>query len=176
ITCLRDYPKDFVRAVNLVNPRLLSIFIAAYQSYLWNEMAKEFVKLYISQSELMRFYNSAVEMFFYKSLPVSLFQEFLSVLIPLVDHKVEFRDLKIRKIARRVIEQEGVEIENFRLNKIKRAFFKSVLRKVIAIPEELKVSETSPDEINTGKFKLTISFELPSGSYASVLIRRLGVV
>jgi tRNA pseudouridine13 synthase len=49
LTYLRDYPRDFVKAINLISPRLLSIFVAAYQSYLWNEMAKELIKLYFEK-------------------------------------------------------------------------------------------------------------------------------
>ena len=70
---------------------------------------------------------------------------------------------------------EGVEIENFRLNKIKKAFFKSVSRRLIVIPEGLEISDSASDEISPNKNKLTISFTLTSGSYATVLLRRLEV-
>ena len=72
-----------------------------------------------------------------------------------------------------MIKQEGVTIENFRLNKIKRAFFKSVLRKLIVIPEGLEISDPIPDEVYSHRFKITLSFFLPSGSYATVVLRRV---
>jgi tRNA pseudouridine13 synthase len=115
----------------------------------------------------------AGEMVFYRTLSKNLLEEFLGVEIPLVDHKVKFQNGKIREIAERVIEREGVEVEQFRLNKIKKSFFKSVSRKLIAIPEGLEISDPFPDEINLNKFKLIVSFVLPSGSYATVLLRRI---
>jgi tRNA pseudouridine13 synthase len=175
LTYLMDYPKDFVGAVNLINPRLLSLFIAAYQSYLWNEMARDFMKFYFSQDELITFRYIAGEMVFYKTLSKNMLEELSGIEIPLLDRRVKFQNGKIEEIAERVIKQEGVEIENFRLNKIKKAFFKSVLRRLIVIPEGLEISKPAPDEINAGRFKLTVSFILPSGSYATVLLRRLGL-
>jgi len=174
LTYLRDYPRDFVKAINLINPRLLSLFIAAYQSYIWNEMVGEFIKINLPENELIKFSYTAGEMVFYKALPKGLFKEFAETQIPLIDHKVKFQGEKIKEIGEGVMKTEGVEIENFRLNKIKKAFFKSVSRRLIVIPEGLELSDSASDEISPNKNKLTISFTLPSGSYATVLLRRLG--
>lgn len=174
LTYLRGYPRDFVKAINLINPRLLSLFIAAYQSYIWNEMVGEFIKINLPENELIKFSYTAGEMVFYKTIPKGLFKEFAETQIPLIDHKVKFQGEKIKEIGEGVMKTEGVEIENFRLNKIKKAFFKSVSRRLIVIPEGLELSDSASDEISPNKNKLTISFTLPSGSYATVLLRRLG--
>lgn len=171
---LKDYPKDFVGAVNLINPRLLSLFIAAYQSYLWNGMTSDLIKSYLSHEELITFHYIAGEAVFYKTLSKRLLDELLGIEIPLLDHKVKFQNRKMEETAEGVIKKEALAIENFRLNKIKKAFFKSVLRRLIVIPEGLETSEPAPDEINESRLKLTVSFALPSGSYATVLLRRLG--
>ena len=170
---LKDHPGDFLKAINLINPRMLSLYIAAYQSYLWNEMASEFIRINLLEDELISFPYVVGEMVFYKTLPESLFHGFRRIEIPLVDRKVEFPSGKIREIAEEVINREGVAARDFSLNKIKRAFFKSVLRKLIAFPEELEVSDPAPDEIYSHKFKIIVSFFLHPGTYATVLLRRV---
>jgi tRNA pseudouridine13 synthase len=173
ISYLRDHPRGFLNAINLINTRLLFLYIAAYQSYLWNEMASEFIKAYSDGVELIRFRYKPGEMVFYKKFPDKLFDRFIKVEIPLMDHKVQFSENTTKEIAERVLSREGVSIHEFRLKKLKRPFFKSVARKLIVIPEDLRISDKSHDEIYRDKFKLTLSFFLPSGSYASVLLRRI---
>ncbi|HWP91467.1 MAG TPA: tRNA pseudouridine(13) synthase TruD [Thermodesulfobacteriota bacterium] len=173
ISYLRDHPGAFLNAINMINPRLLFLYVAAYQSYLWNEMASEFIKTDLNGVELIRFRYKPGEMVFYKKLPDKLFDRFIKMEIPLIDHKVEFSENSTKEIAEKVLSREGIAIQEFRLKKLKRAFFKSAPRKLIVFPEELEISDIFPDEIYKGKFKLTLSFFLPSGSYASVLLRRI---
>lgn len=175
ISHLRDYPRDFLKALNLINPRMLFIYIAAYQSYLWNKLTSEYLRINFREEELMKFYYTAGEMVFYKSISDELLKEFIQTQIPLVDHKVEFPEEKIKDIAEMIIRREGVSMGSFRLNKIKKAFFKSVPRDLIVFPEELEIYDPTPDEIYSPKFKLTVSFFLASGSYASVLLRRIEI-
>jgi tRNA pseudouridine13 synthase len=175
ISHLRDYPRDFLKALNLINPRMLFIYIAAYQSYLWNKLTSEYLRINFREEELMKFYYTAGEMVFYKSISDELLKEFIQTQIPLVDHKVEFPEEKIKDIAEMIIRREGVSMGSFRLNKIKKAFFKSVPRDLIVFPEELEIYDPAPDEIYSPKFKLTVSFFLASGSYASVLLRRIEI-
>jgi len=175
LSYLKDHPRDFLKAVKLINRRMLFLYIAAYQSYLWNEMASEFIKTNLAEDRLIRFHYGAGQMIFYKTLTKGLLEEFTRTEIPLVDHKVEFPIGEIREIGERVIKREGVTTKDFRLDRIRKAFFKSVPRRLVVFPEGLEISEPAPDEIYHDRFKLTLSFFLPPGSYASVLLRRIGV-
>jgi len=46
-------------------------------------------------------------------------------------------------------------------------------RKLLLKPKNLKIIEISKDEFNEGKLKATISFTLPSGSYATVILKEI---
>lgn len=175
LSYLKDRPRDFLRAVNLINRRMLFLYIAAYQSYLWNEVASEFIRANLDEDGLIGFHYGAGQMVFYRTLTEELFEEFVRTEIPLLDHRVEFPTGRIGEIVERVIKREGITIEDFRLDRVKNAFFKSALRGLIVFPEGLEISEPEPDEIYRDRFKLTLSFFLPPGSYASVLLRRIGI-
>ncbi len=41
------------------------------------------------------------------------------------------------------------------------------------VPEDLKASAASPDELNPGRQAVTLAFALPPGSYATVVVKRL---
>jgi len=46
-------------------------------------------------------------------------------------------------------------------------------RRAVVVPEDLAVSAGSADELYPGRQKVALSFFLPRGSYATLLIKRL---
>ena len=52
-------------------------------------------------------------------------------------------------------------------------FFKHEERPLFVVPDKLRVNEPRSDELNRGKFKQTLSFTLPPGAYATLVVRRL---
>ena len=73
---------------------------------------------------------------------------------------------------RGLLEEEKVEQRQFRLKKLAKTFFGKGLRDALMAPEGL-TSSAAPDELNPGRRKLTLGFELPKGSYATILLKRL---
>jgi tRNA pseudouridine13 synthase len=57
--------------------------------------------------------------------------------------------------------------------RIEGIFFKPYTRLGLVIPKRLQLSRPEPDELHKGKQKLELTFELPPGSYATILVRRL---
>jgi tRNA pseudouridine13 synthase len=55
-------------------------------------------------------------------------------------------------------------------------FFKAYPRKAVVTPEHLKASSPEPDDLYPGRKKLVLSFFLPPGSYATMLIKRLSLL
>jgi len=56
--------------------------------------------------------------------------------------------------------------------KLRSPYFKSVLRKAIVFPKKLTF-KVSPDELNRDRKKLSLSFTLGRGSYATMLVKRI---
>ena len=91
--------------------------------------------------------------------------------IPLITPSQEFPG-ELGEITQRLLASEGVEQRQFRLKKLEKTFFGKGLRPALMAPAGLKSSGGS-DELNRGRQKLALSFELPKGSYATVLLKRL---
>ncbi len=72
----------------------------------------------------------------------------------------------------RILADEKVEPRMFRMKKLRNTFFGKGMRDAIVAPAGLR-AVPGDDELNTGRKKLTLSFELPKGSYATILIKRL---
>jgi tRNA pseudouridine13 synthase len=59
------------------------------------------------------------------------------------------------------------------MRKYRKVILKSFLRQAIVIPEDLKILEISNDDIYRDKKSITLSFTLPRGSFATVLLKNL---
>jgi tRNA pseudouridine13 synthase len=56
---------------------------------------------------------------------------------------------------------------------LRKVYFKSFPRRAAIIPRDLAILEKGADEFHPSRFAITLSFVLPRGSYATMLIRRL---
>ncbi len=81
-------------------------------------------------------------------------------------------DEELKAIYENLLIKRGVKRSMFNLRKIRKAYFKSNQRSVIEFPKNLSFS-FEDDELYNSKLKLIISFELPAGSYATMLIKQL---
>jgi len=91
------------------------------------------------------------------------------VTAPIFGSETEFGDGAVGEIERKVLEDEKVELNNFYIEKIPEISSKGTRRPVL-VPVKLQ-EEISDDELNPRRFKSTLQFFLPKGSYATVLLR-----
>ena len=71
-----------------------------------------------------------------------------------------------------VLQAEGITLEQLRLKGLKELFFSRGDRAAWVRPADIDAA-AEPDELNAGKQKLTMAFELPRGSYATLIVKRL---
>ena len=79
--------------------------------------------------------------------------------------------------ARRALEAEGIRIDQLRIPGMRRPAFSSSLRAIFARASNVAVTAPEKDELattTTARFKRTLAFSLPRGTYATVLLRALG--
>ncbi len=170
---LASHPKDFERATNYIERRMMGILVAAYQSFIWNESLKEFLV-----GEGVRTYSCHYllgELLFYEELAGQKLNRFRKLRLPVLDHRVSVEDPELWLATEKVLDREGIQQIDLNFRRYPRVRFRSFGRNIIVFPEDLKYGQAEPDEKAAGKWKFTISFALPKGSYATMLLKRLSL-
>jgi tRNA pseudouridine13 synthase len=172
LTFLKDHPKDYRRALNLIPQRLLSLFLAAYQSFLWNRIAGLYLqgKLRAAGQPLAALEVAGTNLPLYKELSEELLQTLSRKSIPLPNLRASYEDLDV---VEAVLREEGLSQSDLKARILKKAYLPKGERALLAFPEEVAVVEADEDEIFPGRRKLTIAFSLPPGSYATLMLKSL---
>ena len=166
---------DYKKALTYVDDRLKKIFVAAYQSHLWNECVKELLKKYIPEEDRVYYEYECGTLMFYKKIDDEIFNLLKDKKFPTIAPDVEYTGEE-REIIEKILKMEDITIDELNnINDLGRFIYNK--RKIILIPKNLKIGEFEKDELNKGKCKITLSYELEKGSYATIIIKRafLGV-
>ncbi|MCQ6254251.1 tRNA pseudouridine(13) synthase TruD [Methanocaldococcus sp.] len=166
---------DYKKALSYVDDRLKKIFVAAYQSYLWNECVKELLISYIPKEDRIYYEYEAGTLMFYKKIDNEIFETLKDKKFPTIAPDIEYNE-QHKEIIDKILKREVLSMED--LNNIGDfGRFIYTERKILSIPKNLNIGEFEEDELNKGKYKITLSYELEKGSYATIIIKRafLGV-
>jgi len=131
-------PNDYAGALRKIPKKFRRMFVHAYQSHLWNGMAKS------SKEDS----------------------------IPLIGFRTDIDRYKSRKQMEKILGKEGVKPGDFLLKSMPELSSEGAERERIIRPEGLEW-EFGKDELNPGKSKLKLRFEIPRGSYATTLIKEI---
>ena len=71
------------------------------------------------------------------------------------------------------MKKENLTHSDFVIKQIPELSMEGDLRNAFTEIKNLKVGKTEKDELNSGKKKVKISFELGKGSYATMVVRKL---
>jgi len=164
---LEQKPTDHVGALKVLPIRLLRMYVNAYQSYLWNKT----VAAYLEQKGkvLKTEKYSEGELVF-----VSDAERFTKVSIPLIGFGHEdVEDAEIQEIIDQIMDEENLSYTDFIIKQIPELTLEGELRKVIVPVHDLEIGKKMIDELHKGKKKVKVSFTLPKGSYATMVIKRI---
>lgn len=138
-------PNDFAGAIRRLPSKLMKMFINAYQSAVWNKTA---------------------EQVFQKGIDVR------RIKMVGFDSKLDETN-PVDKIILDILKKDKIKFENFKMKSMPELKCSGAEREYILKPENLKLSDISHDDFNQGKLKALIEFSLPSGSYASVILKEI---
>lgn len=172
LTFLCDHPEDFKRAVNLITPRVLSLWLSAYQSFLWNRVAAAVLEHVLSEKTRLK-YPFGELIFPRWPLPSDVLANLRSLEIPLPSAKVKTEGV-VAEAFSQVLSEEGLRPDSLKARGVERAFLTKGKRALWVTPKELEILGEGEDELFPGHRKLVLSFSLPPGSYATLFLRLLG--
>ena len=174
---------DYISALKELPKNLLTMFVYAYQSYLFNKILSERIKRKIPINQaivgdiILPIRKGLIES---EEIPVTDFNiEKVNKKIKigkavvsgvLFGYETVFSKGEMGEIEHRIIESENIDHRDFIVPDIPYISSKGLRRPILAITSDLKY-EISDDEINKGKKALKLSFKLHKGSYATCLIR-----
>src|SRR5256712_10994909 len=107
------------------------------------------------------------------ALPRPLANELWSTPFPLLAPESSFEDDLVRTSALGALRAQGLELRDLRVPDTPQLFFKHEERPLFVVPGKLRANEPRADELNRGRRKVNLSFTLPPGAYATLVVRRL---
>ncbi len=173
IRWLRLHPLDHLGAFLRTEPRWRALQVFAYQSWLWNEGLKAYLRAVVGVPRLVSIRYQAGTLLFPRSLDAAAARILKDGTFPLLAPNTRFEDETIRRAAMSVLEREEMTLDSLVVPGTSQIHFDAEERPILVVPGKLRVGETRPDELNRGRSKVNVAFTLPPGSYATLVVKRL---
>jgi tRNA pseudouridine13 synthase len=173
ITYLCDHPQDFRGAFACLHRELKTLYLAAYQSYLWNRCLSRWLELHCRPEQLIEVSLRIGPVWFYRGLNEQQREALRTLSIPYLSARLKLaEDHPLKPIITDVLAAEKIVLRQLKLRHFRKPFFSRGERPAIYQPQDL-LHRLDDDELNAGRRKLYLEFVLPRGSYATILIKRL---
>lgn len=148
---LCEHPNDFAGALRRLPKRLRKMFLNAYQAEMWNRLAEE----YFSEQEKGK-------------------KQTVNIKIPLVGYDTELdEDNPLHRKILDILKKDKIKLSDFAVKGMPELKCFGSERDFLLFPKGLKLLGIADDEFNAGKKALQISFQLPKGSYATVVLKEI---
>ena len=151
---LKRFQNDFPGAFRKIHKKLRTLYLNAYQSFIFNETLLEMNRVVLDGG-------------------VDLFDKITELELVFVGMNLDGVDDIIKKLIFDLLKKDELSFESFELKHMPEIRFSSVFRKVKVFPEELVVGEFFDDDLNEGMKKVEVCFRLGSGEYATNIVKQL---
>tara|TARA_Y100000310_G_scaffold345531_1_gene466070 strand:- start:4764 stop:5717 length:954 start_codon:yes stop_codon:yes gene_type:complete len=151
-TYLQTQPNDHIGALQLLQKRLLKLYVHSYQSYLWNET----VATYIETGHKVT-YSQGTLTFSEKKKPLNE--------IPLIGFAYKNTNQEINNIIEKILHKENLTPKDFIIKQIPELSMEGQSRALYSEITKLAITKQQDSYI--------IKFYLNKGSYATMVIRKL---
>ena len=176
ITYLVDHPERFRDAFALLRQDLRSLWLAAYQSDLWNRCLAARLGQSIPASRTFPVQLATSQVSFFTELTESETTELQGLALPLPSARLHLDPGPLLDLYESILAEQGLALRELRVKYPRDSFFSKGERTAIVRPTEFKIGRQDADELNEGRHRITLEFVLPRGSYATIVIKRLTLI
>jgi tRNA pseudouridine13 synthase len=170
---LRVHPGDFRGAAARLRPELRGLYLSAYQSHLWNRVLARLLREHCRPEQLQEVALRLGPVPFHQCLGPDQLRELAALQLPLPSARLRLAEDDPRSgVVEAVLSEEALTLRDLQVRGVRELFFSRGERAALAVPQSLG-SEFADDERHRGRLKLTLSFDLPRGSYATLLVKAL---
>jgi tRNA pseudouridine13 synthase len=173
IRWLRKHPDDFLGAFLRTEPRWRALQVFTYQSWLWNEGVKQYLRQVVGPARLVAVRYQAGSLLFPRALRGDEADLLRARTFPLLAPDSRIDDPAVRRAALSVLEREGMTLESLRVPGAPQIHFDHEERPLSVFPGKLRAGAAAPDELNPGRLRVHVAFTLPPGAYATLVVKRL---
>jgi tRNA pseudouridine13 synthase len=170
---LREDPRDFKGAFLHIDRRIRMMALFELQSYVWNEGVKRYLAGRVPAAEMIGLRYQAGALTMPRALPQALRNELWGKTFPLLAPDSKFDDPLVEQAAVGALRAQGLALADLRVPETPQLFFKHEERPLFVVPGKLRVHPPRTDELNRGRKKVNLSFTLPPGAYATLVVRRV---
>ena len=170
---LRAHPDDFRGAILRTEPRWRALQVFAYQSWLWNEGVKQYLRDVVGIQRLGAIRYQAGTLLFPRELDGPQARLLRDRTFPLLAPGTRFDDPVVEQAALSVLGREDMNLSDLAVPGTPEIHFDPEERPLIVHPGRLTVAEAKRDELNQDRFRVNVAFTLPPGAYATLVVKRL---
>jgi tRNA pseudouridine13 synthase len=174
VTYLVDHPEDFKRALALLPVDLRGLYLSAFQSGLWNRAAAELLRDTATRdggsvTEVPGDWGTAL---FPAGLSADSVRSLAATDLPLPSARNKDDWGEFAPLLEKTVAAAGLEPRELRVKYPRDSFFSKGSRRVLIETGEI-TRDTASDELYPGRHRLRLGFQLPRGSYATILVKRI---
>ena len=169
---LQKQPEDFAGAFTYVASRVRLIHLYAWQSHLWNRAVCEFMRTTTELEDRVLVDSEEGALVSYREAPPLAVVRRKSFRLP-GEGLDDVEDEESRKLLADVLAGEGMVPDQLRIGGVSGFQLKGEDRELVVRPRHLRVRPAEADPLNRGARMVRLRFELPRGSYASLVVKRL---
>jgi tRNA pseudouridine13 synthase len=172
VTYLVDHPTDFRGAFARIKRDLRALYFSAFQSHLWNLILARCIEHVAGAAKCAPVELKVGTFPFPRGLDPPDVKALTKCPLPLPCARTPAPDGPLGVAVDETLGTFQLTWPELRVKYLKDVFFSKGLRPCLVFPEQLEHAVVH-DEFHRARSALRLSFELPKGSYATILVKRI---